>query len=391
MKVILHIISVELIFALFLLSGTLKGILFMIEVQSIPDLTLVTSIMLSIIIILNHKKMKSISLEAYVSMLILIILFIFMIISITYTSSPNYSIKKTIYFSLILLSMLLPIAIKKFDINKFMLIFSFIIFSATLLYLKFLFEYINGTLITNLTQSEIILARGMYLGVSLSNGIICLYYFFNKSSNRYKFLFVCISFLFIILAGGRGSLIATFLIILFYLILRLFLNFKTLKLKKNIFFSLIVFSIIILVLFFNNLDLINRTMLRLGMLIGGDSASVRMEYLNFAFEKINDSPIFGFGIGSFGIEYTGMDIQEHPHNVFIEIWFELGLLSILLFLFFNLIVLRSIIESKYYWCLALYVYLFFDMLKSSSLIDLRLMIGFFGIFLMINMKKKENE
>ena len=388
---IFNFLSIELIFAIFLLSGEIKGIFFMHELGSIPDVTLVSAIILSIILVINHKDLKLIFMESNfaISILILILLFILIIFSLVYTSSPSYSIYKTIYFSLILLSYIIPITVKNFNINRFMRIFSLITFFITVIYLKFLFSYISGTLLTNLNADEVVLARGMYLTLSYSNGIIFLYYFFNKHSHNYRFLFVFISFLFMVLAGGRGVLLFTFIILLLYSMQRLVLFFMVQKIKISTIIGIIVLFIVLFVISVNNIELVDRTIKRLGMLVGGESVSVRMKYLIFALEKINIAPILGYGIGSFGVEYSGIDQRLYPHNIFIEIWFELGLLPLILFLFFNLIVLKSIIESKCYWCLALYVYLFLNILKSNSLTDLRILIGFFGIFLIIHAIKKK--
>ena len=386
---IFKFLSIELIFAIFLLSGDIKGIFFMHKLGNIPDLTLISAIILTIVLVFNHKNLKFISMESHFAISTLIILFILMLFSLTYTSSLGYSIKKTAYFSLILLSLIVPITVKKFNINRFMLIFSLTTFLITVIYLKFLFAYVNGSLLTNLNADEIVLARGMYLTLSYSNGIVFLYYFFNKHSHNYRFLFIFISLLFMVLAGGRGVLLFTFLILLFYSMQRLVLFFKTQKIKTNTIIGIIIFSIAVFVVSVNNTELVNRTIERLSMLVGGESARVRMEYLIFALEKINNAPILGYGIGSFGLEYSGIDQRLYPHNVFVEIWFELGLLPLIVFLVFNLIVLQSIIVSKCYWCLALYIYLFLNILKSNSLTDLRILIGFFGIFLMIHTTRKE--
>lgn len=383
------IISIEFIFAMFLLSGDIKGIFLMRELGNIPDITLVSAIILSIILVFNHKNLKFLSMETYFAISMLIILFILMIFSLTYTSSPSYSFQKTAYFSLILFSIIVPIAVKKFNINRFMLIFSLTTFLLTTIYLNFLFAYVNGSLVTNLDSEQIVLARGMYLTLSYSNGIIFLYYFFNKHSHHFRFLFIFTSFFLMLLSGGRGALLFAFLILLFYSMQILLLFFKTLEVKTKTIIGIIVFFIIIFIVSINNVELIERTIERLSILVGGQSASVRIEYLEFAAGLINDSPIFGYGIGSYGFEYTGIDQRLYPHNVFIEIWFELGLLPLILFLVFNLIVLRAIIESKCYWCLALYIYFVLNTLKSNSLTDLRILMGFVGIFFMIHTTKKE--
>lgn len=43
------------------------------------------------------------------------------------------------------------------------------------------------------------------------------------------------------------------------------------------------------------------------------------------------SPIWGIGIGEFGIAVTGQDVQEYPHNIILELGVETGLIGVLVF------------------------------------------------------------
>ena len=55
----------------------------------------------------------------------------------------------------------------------------------------------------------------------------------------------------------------------------------------------------------------------------------RFEYFSFAIEGIFDSVfsiLFGHGIGSFGYLFNGIDEKDFPHNIFLEAWFEMGIL-----------------------------------------------------------------
>lgn len=119
---------------------------------------------------------------------------------------------------------------------------------------------------------------------------------------------------------------------------------------------------------------------------GGKSAYSRVLYTKFSIEKINQHPIFGYGIGSFGLEYNGIDEKDYPHNFFLEVWFELGFIPLVIIILFFYGIYRHILVIRCYWCLAVYFYFFFNILKSDSLIDIRLLGAFLGIFLLINGK-----
>ncbi len=65
---------------------------------------------------------------------------------------------------------------------------------------------------------------------------------------------------------------------------------------------------------------------------GGESASGRVERYIVAWNMIQEHFFFGGGIGSFTIAFAHEDVSNYPHNVFLEIWSELGLVGITLFL-----------------------------------------------------------
>jgi O-antigen ligase len=68
----------------------------------------------------------------------------------------------------------------------------------------------------------------------------------------------------------------------------------------------------------------------------GYSFDIRIEYWNSALELWRLNPILGGGSGSFAVYITGNDIHAWPHNIFLEILAEFGILGSLLFLSFLL-------------------------------------------------------
>ena len=63
-----------------------------------------------------------------------------------------------------------------------------------------------------------------------------------------------------------------------------------------------------------------------------------------------DEPIIGYGTGNYGFFYTGVDAKVYPHNLFVEILYEngiLGLLILFLILFKGLINYKMIFKNEY--------------------------------------------
>ena len=112
------------------------------------------------------------------------------------------------------------------------------------------------------------------------------------------------------------------------------------------------------------------------------SFNKRLEYLIFSKTKIfenKNSLILGYGLGSFSNEYDQTDRRLYPHNIIVEIVFELGLIGLLLALAF--LISNSSSYKGFFTNLALMaaITLLINSMKSSSLVDLRLLFALLSI------------
>ena len=65
---------------------------------------------------------------------------------------------------------------------------------------------------------------------------------------------------------------------------------------------------------------------------GGTSAAARIDAYATAWRLIQERPVTGHGIGSFPVLSSGTDIRGYPHNIFLEIFVEGGLIGTVVFL-----------------------------------------------------------
>ena len=109
---------------------------------------------------------------------------------------------------------------------------------------------------------------------------------------------------------------------------------------------------------------------------GSNSSESRMVQFQMAIDQFLQFPLFGQGIGSYSHFFHSIDTKYYPHNSFLEIAGELGLLglliylSALLFCFFRIIGMRQIkshINNDYFWIIASIQALFFAGLINSCL------------------------
>lgn len=103
------------------------------------------------------------------------------------------------------------------------------------------------------------------------------------------------------------------------------------------------------------------------------SAGKRLGFYRTTLEAIPDHLLFGTGIGSWATFYYGSDQRNYPHNVFLEITFEEGLLGVAAYLALLFIVARMsarMVAASNYHFLALGLLILFCVLASQFSGDL---------------------
>ena len=171
-------------------------------------------------------------------------------------------------------------------------------------------------------------------------GLLIVYFFYNK-----QWVLAIISLFILIGLAARGPLICAILIIFLIFSKRIIIIIKRMKIKKIkitpnkiiVPTSLLMVSLFLFWKYYNSFQkIIYETFAdRFSGIFQNFDSSVmgRFDRLVFSFENIFSSfssLLFGYGIGSFGLMYTGEDINDYPHNIFIESWFELDILGLLL-------------------------------------------------------------
>ena len=384
----------EILVIIVLISGLIKGLLLFWGIPTFIDFTLISFLMLLIYSIINYKQFSFyLSIRKTFVFLSIIIFYLWMIFSLVYSSSNGYSYTKTFLF----LTNLIPIGfllfIKEFDHRKFIRFFVLIVFILNLVCLFYDLIYITGKL-GNLSDNYYKYLSGNYLVLGELTGLLTLvlicYHdkpvFKNKYFDRVSiFIGIC----FLLLLSARGPLIFFFFSYLFYLIInskRIIIS--NLKISKVFLFLIPVLLVIIILYSSQLISLIGWSFSRLTLLISdlfrddnvSHSTNVRLIYysksLGIILSNIQ-SFLFGKGIGSYMLEISGFDGRGYPHNIILEIWFEMGLIGLFFFLvFFCFSFLFKISkESKTSWIVFLFIIL--NLLKSNSLVDIRAHLFFF--------------
>ena len=194
--------------------------------------------------------------------------------------------------------------------------------------------------------------------------ILALDLFFSLGNKMLKVLMAIATILIligIVLTGSRGALVGLFSSLLFYLIKK----FPSLKKKKSFWGTvlLIVLAFIIGIYYLENI--ISDALLRrfsLESLIH-DRGSGRLDIWLRGLDLIVSNPLrclFGFGYGTQKyVFYESFGYYAAAHNVFLQVWFETGIIGLFFFVWGLFKFWMMAIKQKNYVSNALWIAMFF--------------------------------
>jgi hypothetical protein len=378
---------VEIILLLYVLSGILKGFLIFFNIVLPIDITLLTAVMSLIGYFIVGKGGNFSNRFKYISLpVILFLLFWFwMVFSLTYTSSSLYAYEKCLNFGTNLIPIFILLDNRIFDIKKFLRYYPIFLIPLVIIYIPYANIYNNSHSLELSSFVRTYLSLGDALGLLIISYSLSVNYIWNKNVDQLISLF---SFLLLLLIGARGPLFFTIIVMFCDLIFR-----KNRESKKWSLKQLIIVSIIPFIYIFINyqdvvVDLFLSSMSRITLLVETlfsstgkleSSSAERVRYAKLSLDIIfeNFSNFFvGTGIGSFRMEISGVDGREYPHNQILEVWTELGLVGFIIYSVFVVSLLQKRIRNYIYISDLIILYCILNLLKSSSLVDIRMSMCF---------------
>ena len=381
------------------------------EFFQMVDLTLLLIILIWLSLIFYFLKGELVIPSWSIKILISFFLFtIFITFSGLYSASPNYGWLKILRFSILSSTIFITpiIFLKNSKDSKSMLnyfkIISVMILAGMLMNLIFLF--LSGELISYLIRVSILGANPIALSRTLAAiaAMVTVIGIRRKGFQQLLSLIILIPILLAIVStGSRGPLLSYFLGMIIFTILFELKNFKF-----RSFFSIST-SILFVIILFNILP--ENLTSRFVNIAQGDNilSSAGFENVNtinsrldFYLMSINtwisDFKTFAVGLGSGGFSslFLWRDFRWYPHNIFLEILVEFGIIGIFLILTFMFFSIKQLITYKKYnylsensavWISGTLV-MFFSAQFSGDLNDNRILLMFLAISLSsINLDK----
>ncbi len=392
----------EFIYAVFILSGFIKGVLKAFSFYLPFDLTLLSAVTIVGYLLTQLSYLRTSS-RCFLIFLYILVAISWLLFSSIYTVSHTFWLIKAAKLFTNVVAFMVPLLYLRFNVKRFIYLFVFVssVFSA--IFCFFVLPYAH--LYEGFGEfSFLYLTQGFLSGLNIILVIIYLRYYSlgSKVESLFLFSFFLLSIVTLLYSSARGPMLFTALVIIMFLLTLILRDFYLGKLSRKNYTLLKWFlatgflaSVFVIYIGYSEPLLVKRTLHRLTSLFSFfegkavDASAlgriVRWEYTFEALSKDFDSLLLGYGLGSFGIKFFGEDIREYPHNLFLEVWFEGGLVGLLLFLVLFLWVFILSYRSPFFWA---YLYAFLNFMKSNSITDARFLFPFIALALAESCRKK---
>jgi hypothetical protein len=208
----------EVIFAIFYLSGIIKSFLIFYNIPFPIDFTFLASFLLLLALIIEFKNEKisvSFNKNILLSFVFLILFYLWMLLSLIWTPSESYSYKKVILFIPNIIGFGFPLLCKRFDIAKFFRIVSITLIFVSIWFLIIYLDYLDDGY-SKKTYYEPFL--GLYLSCASFMGLNILV-ILGAKKRIFKNLFVSsfvvtLTIILLFLLGARGPFIFVLLLLI---------------------------------------------------------------------------------------------------------------------------------------------------------------------------------
>ena len=381
------------VYSLFVLSGRFKHISILSPIQKQIDLTVLllslTLLGCSFIIARSCYKKSPFSYLLLPPLFLTIIAWISLLYSENSAEGLNMAYRITVTLAAFLIGYFVIASESRRLVNVFICFFLFACLASCVNIASYFHETGNYWLVpqekgwSSYSDRSLLIASGLALVVSGAIGEFC--------ANRRWLRYVCIAFVplffFGVLHGGsrQGLLIFCIVPAAVYF---LFLVSRSSLRRKN--WHLIVAIYVLCAICFafaENNSVVNRAINKYkhGMSVFGSRRNAIWE---FSLNGIGEKPIGGHGLGYFKMASARQNNGDwkHPHNLFLEIWLELGLLGLLglliwigLFCKKGIKVLRLGQDPFFVPTLMIVIVWFLSAQVSNTWVEMRVFAAFVGI------------
>lgn len=333
---------------------------------SLVGITIFSLVYLMMLIIIGKLKILSFPSKEKT---LLILLIIYLPVTVIWSDSPLYGLNKAYIFLPLIITSLISAKLILLNFSFFVKIYSYLFILIIIILLfnnalaKIALSLSSGSrfyLEEDEINSSVTVAN--FFGFSI---IILFIYYKELKQKLLKIIILALTLLsivFLFFTGSRGPLVALVCSFLFYKIFTtnnkillysffaIIIFFST-NLSRNFIFSITPTSM------HDFLDLRYTSEQAIGSI--SEREILYESALSGIFEGNIFEVLFGHGLGDFSDLYINTDARVYPHNIILELGYELGLFSLIVFIYLNIKIIRinlSLVVNKYYSIFIIYYY-----------------------------------
>jgi O-antigen ligase len=152
-----------------------------------------------------------------------------------------------------------------------------------------------------------------YVGILL----LVLLLTFKVNSKYLHIISIILAIILLYQSGSRGP------------ILGVLISVALLRLNRTVFVMILLSMFLLIIIGINSFNGVKELLLSMN-----DFSSLeRIQHYQFVFNQLLEIPFFGYGYGSYGLMYLGSDIIFYPHNLFLEVLYEMGIFALVLIIY----------------------------------------------------------
>ena len=341
------------------------------------DLTLIILGIAFFDFLINIRKL-SVKKHSFFFLLLLFGIWLLMLFSIPYSSSSIISYDKFFKFTIPIFCFIYPLVVERIEISVFYKSILYIVTPLSIMFILYKLWYWSPYNIRGGLTDVFYSFAGAYLslGFLLSLGIIVAV---NINKKLIAFFWITL----MLALGARGPLFFTMIILLFLYKKRI-IRFLLTQGRKIILTGFVLMTVVSL-----NFNFFKEKFFKFGLsrflsffnFDTDKSSQARIDMISYSIQEIftNFKTFFiGNGVGSFGVDFLGKEVLEYPHIIFLEVWYELGILGFILivtFLIAPLLFKRNIIYISFL------LLILFDSIKSLNLLNMWITVIIYSIII----------
>lgn len=332
--------------------------------------------MFTILLVIKQFGIKRINLKLNESDLFLLVFVLYLFISLIWSKNQIFGLLKIIQIIILITPLYVYIKLNLFESLKrefqltavLFLSFNLLLSIYIIIFTPMQFSK-DGIIKQEISQ--------VFSGRLISLSILLLIFYFTRNFNLNKifvFLYILISSIALGITSFRAGILGLFLVLIFYYL------FSHSQLRnKNLLPAVFIFLAGLLISSQLNENLIKRfewvESLSQEQKIFDSTVNSRIKAYEICFLMFYEKPIYGFGAGGFNSIYQNSDLGkwiDYPHNVFLELIAETGLIGTILFLIIFIKSVKSTLKTKIielkYVMLLLFIFSLFSKDLSTNIV-----------------------